>query len=1398
MDLLFTYGHTGMLQAALANAGLKNFSVADIQRVIRDNSRIELDQDTGVKTLRIDFEGRRPDVALKIDAEKGEDGKILNPTELTEKEFGQAMLSAHYAINNRSSQLAAKVVVALNKNKAISTFYKTAFDSKIGMKMLGYQRLAESGDYTDLVKLSNMADSRRVYSETFQDFIRTTDGRAAYDGLGRATDDFRNATGSKKFTADDNAYMNAKQELSRVEYDYGKNSTEYQNASAFYKKDIESVDTTRGLALDQFTQSLVAFAKALANFEKAEGLETTSFFNMIQKYPGYFPVFAKPDTNGVSRPVEYRRTNRTTTDRSVRQSPREMDDPLSSSMRMMRNVIANAARARQLKTVVDVAAKLQGIDVIRDGEFMEDYQKLPTEELIAKYNIPKSVRAEFHKLADSETAYKKFTDEAMTKSLLAKHIEEYQAARKQIENNATKADTTKYRTVEGDPMLSRTKGGYKKGMTREEIDEHFLDMLQISLESLASSAKRHNGKVREYFTVEYGRSIERIMQETRESLDSFEPTQFIAKMTDELMDMAPMVSYDQLIAGYVPRTIARREEILADEDIASGRAGYDIAKNKKVLRGGAPIRIYTQGHVETYYLKGNTKADQQKADAVAEVLNAQLAQPIKNAFLRGLSNLAIRTARIKRSLVNGLLPSRAVPNKLRDTGQAAVAVGGSALMSPRAVFEDLIDTDLYTPEQKAEILDVLDRIAEQTSTYIENEVVNELQRGTIANAERRAKKPQRPLPSQQFGLRPLQRTANQIKYQFKSLLYNAKNLFHGGLSEILMTPGNLLESNTRRTVGQNSFMVELTARRQLGQDFQTALAESYSRGTWAARTATTDFSTKGSLTEILAKGTPFSYSNFSDISSKLETFVMDPIGVSARTSLYILAYTTNLATMLASEDNRRRYMNMSEYERTHNLMLPDGAGGVVKVAIDEGMSGLLAPFRVFTEALAFQEPVTFWKIFGAMLDIGPLELSGFTEGDRFNFQRGIESFTDTYAPAVVTGALEMLTGRNFYYGNDLSVDDDDLAIYGETAESAGDYTTKSNNSKTLRMLADLTHWPQWRIQQAVSVFGGTVGEYVVYTLDKLQGATDDETYGKNAAQAFYKPFISTTNNIESAFYDVLDGLEEERAKLLPKLLAKTRAITIATGTEQAKLKVEHQKLLDDFATKAADAVQKYLSVYQMTGGLSTKQAQRVYYLFDFEDDYMGASFVAGSAGASAANKLGTQYHYQAQKMAANVLNDAYTSRGLYRKDDGTYERETPYGMRGLQAIVNNRTNEYLAGIENIVKRNNLSDEYQKVYDAREAIYNKGNLTSADYDKLDQMAIDWDVKLMTALWPYIEKYGIENLGSGKVVEYLDNLLIVTSDYEVDKKGRRISAPRLNKQRGFAKSFLETIAKKIGGK
>lgn len=1394
MDLLFTYAHTGALKMAMSEAGLNKFSVADLQRVIRDSGEVKYDEDLGTKTIKMHFD-QRPDVEVKIEAEKVAEGEetAFNSGDsgikgLTNEELSNALTTAYYQVNNEASMRAAKIVDSIMSHKKVRDFVSTVFDDKISMKLLGYQRLAQTGDATDLIKLSNMSNSNRVFENTMRDFLSIKEAKSAYDGWTKAVSNFAQQTG-RTFKAADDAYINATEEISRVEDRYGKNSDEYGRAVSFYKNDLNGVSETDKVALQEYMDAISKLASQINAYEFRSGMQTENFYENIQKYSKYIPVYMKPDADGKVREVEYRRTHRKSTKEDVLIPTSEMESPTKNITTYLNNVIANATRAKQMQAIIDVAEKVQGIDVVRTTKEAPDWEDLPYASILKKYKVSKEVDSQVKKLADDPDEYKAQLEKIISDSMIREHVGEYTKARAQIDKAAATVG-------ENNAYITTSVGRYKQGMNKEDVDETFMGMIELSMADILSDSKKRMSKFKDFVTLDSPQSLQMITENLRDELDGFSSNSFLTKVAQTVSDLNPMYTREMLVGGWIERNSVEYTEELTSK-LAEQKYAYDIKNNKEVPLGGTAINVYTQGKVETYYLKGTNKKNQEKADAIAEVLNSSLSAPYKNAFVRVISNVAMRTAQLKRQATSGTLPQRALPNKVRDTGQAAVAVGSSALMSPRKVFMDLADSGMFEKAELEEIGAVLDRIDSQVKGYTENAIFNEMRYGTIDSAIRLASAPDELKPSEQYGLRAGKRTKNQLKYQFNNFTYNMKNIGKGGLTNILMTPGDIAEASTRNKVGQNTVMLELLKQRQAGVDFTTALSNAYEKGAWASRTATTDFSTKGSLTRMLSKWTPFSYSDFSDVASKVEAFVLDPLGYSTRTLTYMVAYTANLATLLSNEDTRKRYMNMSEYDRAHNLIISLGGADVLTMPVDEGMVGLISPFRTFTEILATQEPVTFWKIFGSLLDLGPVDLSGFTEGDMFNLGRGVEKFIDSYAPSLITNTYEMLTNRDAFYGTSLEVTDDDLATYGQTADGAGDYTTNSKNSQILHGLADVLNIPQWKIQQAFSMIGGTVGEYALYVLDKLTGATEENTGGRDPLLGLYKPFVKADATSSSAFYEGIDNLKEEKKRIQTKLLSISKNASTATGDELTKLNKQYHETLDGFVLKAADFLNKYLSVYSMTGGLTDSEASQIYYLFNFKDPYQGTSFMPWTAGAQAATDLSKQQSYQASALSAQAIGGNYVTNRLSQDEEtGVWSRQAPNGVRALQQTLNNRSAEAVANLKQIASEANIPNEYQKVYNARQAIYNKGKLTSADYAQLDKLALEWDRKIAQVFLPYFQQNGTASLNYGKVIDLLDDWFIVTSEYEVDKRGRRISSPNLNKQRGFAKSFIQDIYAKVG--
>ena len=144
---------------------------------------------------------------------------------------------------------------------------------------------------------------------------------------------------------------------------------------------------------------------------------------------------------------------------------------------------------------------------------------------------------------------------------------------------------------------------------------------------------------------------------------------------------------------------------------------------------------------------------------------------------------------------------------------------------------------------------------------------------------------------------------------------------------------------------------------------------------------------------------------------------------------------------------------------------------------------------------------------------------------------------------------------------------------------------------------------------------------------------------------------------------------------------------------------------------------------------------------------------------------------------------------------------TPMAILNVRNQLNQASNIHQANVTSILKANDLttsSDAYREMSDKVSAIYAKGKLSESDYDKINQLYREWDVKVMSHLYPYIAAYGADEvLNSSGMTDILDDVIKVPSDYEVTNKGKFFSSSRLNKQRGFAQSYIKYLYDKMGG-
>ena len=85
------------------------------------------------------------------------------------------------------------------------------------------------------------------------------------------------------------------------------------------------------------------------------------------------------------------------------------------------------------------------------------------------------------------------------------------------------------------------------------------------------------------------------------------------------------------------------------------------------------------------------------------------------------------------------------------------------------------------------------------------------------------------------------------------------------------------------------------------------------------------------------------------------------------------------------------------------------------------------------------------------------------------------------------------------------------------------------------------------------------------------------------------------------------------------------------------------------------------------------------------------------------------------------------------------------------------------------------------------------MKNKNYNSANQLAAEWDVKLMKELKPIIDQYTVgELLSKSEAIDFIDNYLLVPSTTDAMGKGKYYSSSTgLNKRRGYAQSYAKKI-------
>lgn len=788
-----------------------------------------------------------------------------------------------------------------------------------------------------------------------------------------------------------------------------------------------------------------------------------------------------------------------------------------------------------------------------------------------------------------------------------------------------------------------------------------------------------------------------------------------------------------------------------------------------------PVSYFENGRPYTRYIKAETETEKMIAEHISHILNDE-----QLIMKRGVFNQAARSlANGFRLLTTGADPSRVFPNATRDTVRGEAASGGVSFTSKGAsrILKELLQAYDYTDEQKQMLASAFDNIADKVAGDTYNAAY-----GTRSRADKE-------LQREYYRLKKDDSSNKLVKfsYDLKTLAYNMTH----SPQKIFEAPGDFFEGYTRKRLAKSAFVNALREAQLQGKDFENQYEAAEAAADFAGHEYTANFYRKGKVVGEISQYVAYFNTNFANFDSFKRAYINNPQGVSRSFATFMLAYMAVLADTLSNEKSRKNYYRLTDYDRSNSIAVSMDDGTILTIPMDETLSGLMFPFRRILETMSNVDPVSFYEfIWGTLTEPLPIDFSGFSEGDYFNFKRGIEKFVSGAAPTWATGALEAITGYDLYYGSSNAITQEDLREQGIYDPQPGDYTSKSKNSATLREISNATGIPQWQLQTLLRNYGGNVGQYVIGTIDKLSKASEDAQGGKDFFDAIFKSFVATDYDAASSeFYNVVNSLKVDKNKLLQKLSDIRERSETASGDALYKLQDEYRKAVDDYAIKVGDAVNQYLDAYEITGGLSKSQAMQVYYLFRLDDD--DSLVMPGSVEEYQRDLAEREAAEEATRSGASVLDRYYDqSARPYLDSTGTWRIAPTYGENAFYNTIYGQGVQYEVDLRNLLDKGDSSLK-QLRSDAKEAGYQATK--ARDFDLYDKIAYEYDKRVIERIAPYIQKNGASNvLTNSTALKYLEDWIMVPNEWMTNKKGKYVSlGHNAKKEKAFVAPYIKYL-------
>lgn len=1370
MDMLVTYGPGQFVEAM--NSPKYEY------RVLVENTK------TG------DFEYKR-----MSDIKGSSDYKIL------ENEIGERDAKLVEVTSDELAARRAAVIDKLTDSKVGLKVQELLFDKNAAMQKLAVQvrKVSDTYHYRKILRYGN--DIRQVTADTLRDFLAKDTVSKNWDNLGKTLKEAGETLG--KITKADWNYIKAvTNEYRFLEKQEGDKAGE-KIVREFYKDAKNGVSPERAEQLNKVMGAMRTVASDVLNYYVEKGVMTQETVDKLRSAPGY--------TDGMYLPMYITGGVKTggiiSQDRSLYKRVKnpdvlikldDIDNPMNSLARYVNNAMRAIAindKALAIREAASIAGV--GIHVASDsGDVLKEVKNLRA--MNEKFDkIFKGIAAKTRSSLPTFKQWQEANDKLVTRSAAYKSAEklgqlqeEAKDLRRQLRNERRRKKSDQKKISELQSKIQENKQQQLK--TTDDIKRYIGLVME-------RAQKAHKGSpvkldIRSYLDVQATNAL-------KSALKSGNMVGEVQKVINQAVENAnPWVDPEPIIRertqraaekfrAQVAKDMASQKKTLGDKfNMAVDRVmdrimekvtGEREAEVTYIDDSGEPTTILTnhgQKGVIRYMLNGEVQ-EMRLTGTGAEQLVDEFYAPDFVAPKTGwqkirarAEDLGNRIAQGKRYLTTSMGIARAFPNLARDWSRGIVSTQGQILMSPDKFFNDLANTYGYTAEQTKQIQDGL-----------------MLARGAIDESTLTASLQ---MPSKNRPKDMVRAMTEPDGNAFTRFIYDLKAF---NIGKIMSRPQDTAEMFTRKRAMDTAYYKELSDAQARG----LSLDESIKRATEAAyfygREATVNFYRRGTLISKVAQQVPYLSQRFASLESFVSTYLDNPIGVMRSLETTVSAYASLIAIALSNEESRQKYYMLTEYDRANNIIIPIDNSAIMTIPLDETISAFLTPYRRMIETLNGVDPEAFYLCFAEGLEaLSPIDLSGFSEGDGFNIARGFEKMGAEFIPTWAQPFVEMMTGRDLYYGSTLAVDSNYTGtLYDNWTPTPGELTTRGKNSQALKSVADNTGIPQWILQNFLSEYGGNIGQYVLNTIDKLGGATEDAQGGKEWSDAIFKPFTgSDSNQVSNAFYEAINQLKEDKKKLQNEMATLSQQIKGASGQDKADLINKRQQKIRDYGTKVSDVLNQYLSAYNITGGLSKSQANQAWYLYKLYDDNFNAEmYLEGSSGDYYTDKAKSYANKQASMLAGTSGLD-----GVVRNPSIDYE--DTYAYQALRNTVYGYGTEQMAQLNSILGdtsdyENSFTKLRSDVKKARSEAYSKG-----DYTTMSALAYNYDMKLANAIYPYLLEHGVaETLNKSAVMDYLKEWFIVPSEEMKTAKGKYV--PNLGTDSEKSEAFKKQFIKKIFG-